>query len=161
MDNVIISKLEKQDIFSASELVQLVHNKMMDNRQDIFIPKQENWEEYLKNKLEDNEYELLVARVQDKVVGVCVAEKKHLGDDIETRIRDILFIEYIVVDENYRRCKIGTKLLEKIKDIAKEKNISSVELNVWGFNCSAIEFYENNNMKPKRIVYEYFIKKEN
>lgn len=161
MDKVIISGLKKQDVSEASKLIQPLHNKMIEIRKDIFIHKEENWEEYLESKLVNDDYVLLVARTQTKVVGVCTAEIKHLGDGTETCIRDILFIDYIAVDEAYRRCKIGTRLLDEIKNIAKERKISTVELNVWGFNTGAIDFYEKNEMKQKRIVYEYLIDKEN
>lgn len=160
MEKVVISKLEIEDIAHAAKLIQALHEKMVDMRRDIFIPKQENWKEYLESKLENEDYVLLVARDENKVVGVCSAEIKHLGDNVETRIRDILFIDYIAVDEEYRRCKIGTKLLDEIKKIAMDQDISTVELNVWGFNENAIKFYDNNQMKPKRIVYEYLIDKE-
>ncbi len=161
MDNVTISKLEKQDIIEASKLIQTLNDKMIKQRRDIFIPKDENWEEYLESKMDNKDAVLLVARNKTNVVGVCTAEIKHLGDGESTCIRDILFIDYIAVDESYRRCKIGTKLLDEMKNMAKEKQISTVELNVWGFNTVAINFYKKNEMKQKRIVYEYLIDKEN
>lgn len=161
MESVIISKLEKQDIIEAAKLIQSVHDKMVNERKDIFIPKEEDWEEYLESKLDNQDFVLLAARKEDRIVGVCTAEIKHLGDGQSTCIRDILFIDYIAVDEKCRRCKIGTKLLNEIKNIAKERKISTVELNVWGFNTGAIDFYNNNQMKQKRIVYEYLIDKEN
>lgn len=160
MEKVVVSKLKNEDVIEAAKLIQTLHNTMLQQRRDIFIQKEENWEAYLEEKLDDSNYILLVARIENNVVGVCTAEIKRLGDDESTRVRDVLFIDYIAVRDEYRRNKIGTNLLNEIKDFAKENNISSVELNVWGFNASAIEFYEKNNMKQKRIVYEFFIDKE-
>ena len=160
MEKVIISKLNKENIPQAAKLIQALHNTVLEKRKDMFLPKEENWEEYLTNKMEDKNFILLVACKENKIVGVCSAEIKHCGDGKETCIRDILFIDYIAVDEQNRRFKIGTKLLDEIKKIAKEEDVSTVELNVWGFNTGAIQFYEKNEMKPKRIVYEYLIDKE-
>jgi len=160
MENIVISRLEQKHIQEAAKLIQPLHNTMIENRRDTFIPKNENWGEYLATKLQDEDWVMLVALNEDVVVGVCTAEIKHCGDNIDTRVRDILFIDYIAVSEEHRRCKIGTKLLDEIKKIAIEQEISTVELNVWGFNENAIKFYENNKMKPKRIVYEYLIDKE-
>lgn len=160
MDRVVISKLIKEDIAHAAKLIQTLHDKQVKIRNDIFISKEENWEDYLESKMLDSSYVVFIAHVDEKVVGVCEAEIKHLGDGQNTKVRDILFIDYIAVDKDYRGCKLGTKLLDEIKSFAKENRISSVELNVWGFNTGAIEFYEKNEMKPKRIVYEYFIDKE-
>ena len=160
MENIVISRLESKHIVEAAKLIIPLHNLMVKERQDIFISKDEDWGNYLKIKLQDNDWIMLVALYKDKVVGVCTAEIKHCGDGIETRVRDILFIDYIAVDEEYRRCGVGTKLIDEIKKNAKCRNVKTVELNVWGFNDSAIKFYEKNNMKPKRIVYEYLIDKE-
>lgn len=160
MKNVVISRLEQKDISEAAKLIVPLHQSMVQERKDIFISKTEDWEEYLTAKLQDKDWIMLVALSYDKVVGVCTAEVKHCGDDIETRVRDILFIDYIAVDEEYRRCGVGTKLLDKIKSLAKIRKVQTVELNVFGFNESAIKFYEKNSMKPKRIVYEYLIDKE-
>ena len=157
MDKVIISKLRKDDISQAAKLIIPLYNTMLENRKDIFIPKEENWEEYINNRINNENFVLLAAYVDSNIVGVCTCEIKHCGDGVETYTRDILFIDYIAVNEKYRRLKIGTKLLNETKRIAKENNISTVELNVWGFNESAINFYDNNDMKVKRIVYEYLI----
>lgn len=159
MENVIISWLSNEDIADASKLIQTLHKTIVDVRKDIFIAKEEDWKVYLTDRVSDKDYVVMVAKEHNQVVGVCVSEIKHCGDGIETCIRDILFIDYIVVAEKYRGYKIGKKLLNEMKKIAKEKNIPTIELNVWGFNDKAIKFYEQNEMKPKRIIYEYFIEK--
>ena len=159
MEKVVISRLGLKDIKQASLLIEQLHNQIIQKRKDIFISNENDWEAYLRSKLQNNDYVLLKADINDEVVGVCICEIKHCGDGVETKVRDILFIEYIVVNEKYRRCKIGTKLLDEIKQIAKENKISTVELNVWGFNNDAINFYNNNQMKQKRIIYEYLIDK--
>ena len=160
MENIVISKLEKKDVKGAAKLIDIVYCDMIQKREEIFIPKKENFEDYLLTRLQDENFVIVVATFEGKLVGVCEAEIKHLGDNIETRIRDILFIDYIAVDEAYKRQGIGTKLLDYMKKVVKEKHIQSLELNVWGFNESAIEFYEACGMTKKRIVYEFFENKE-
>ena len=160
MENIVISKLDPKHVSEAAQLIIPLYNTMVKERKDIFIPKEEDLEEYLITKLQDSDWIMLVAVSKDNVVGVCTAEIKHCGDNKETRIRDILFIDYIAVDEEYKRRGVGTKLLDEIKSLAKIRNVQTVELNVWGFNTGAIEFYEKNKMKPKRIVYEYLTDKE-
>lgn len=160
MKNVVISILEQRHISEAAKLITPLYNTMVNEREDIFIRKEENWDEYLTTRLKDNNWIMLVALVSDDVVGVCTAEIKHCGDGKETQPRDIVFIDYIAVNENYRRCGVGTKLLDKVKLYAQNIKAQTVELNVWGFNGSAIKFYESVNMKPKRIIYEYLIDKE-
>ena len=160
MEQIVISKLEKRHIKEASKLVQPLHETMVNKRQDIFLQSEEDWEKYFEERLLDKEWVLLVATIEDVVVGVCTAEIKRCGDDLQTKARTILFIDYISVNPKYRRNKVGTKLLDEVKNIAKENNFQTVELNVWGFNKEAMKFYDSNDMRPKRIVYEYLIDKE-
>ncbi len=52
-----------------------------------------------------------------------------------------LYLEDIYVKEQYRRYKIGTKLLRKIFEIALNENCKRVRWQVLDWNASAIEFY--------------------
>lgn len=62
-----------------------------------------------------------------------------------------LYLEDIYVKEQYRRYKIGTKLLGKIFEVARSENCKRVRWQVLDWNTSAIEFYRkggaeiNNN----------------
>lgn len=160
MKDISIQNLEEKYIKSASILIANLHHTIITKRKDIFRDNKEDWEEYLKQSINSEDYKSIVALAGGEVVGVCVAQVKHCGDGKETNIRDILFIDYISVEENHRRCNIGSKLLDEMKNIAKNIGVGSLELNVWGFNKDAIEFYNKNDMMQKRIVYEYFIDKE-
>ena len=155
-----ICKLESGHIHDAARLIKLLNQSMVNSRKDIFLPDDNNFEEYLVSGLSNEDMVLLTATIDNNVVGTCTAEIKHVGDGCKTCVRDILFIDYIVIDEKYRRNKIGTKFLDEIKKIAKDRGCQSVELNVWSFNTSAIEFYDNSGMTPKRTIYECIIDKE-
>jgi len=52
-----------------------------------------------------------------------------------------LYLEDIYVKEHYRRFRIGTLLLRKIFEIAREENCKRVRWQVLDWNNSAIEFY--------------------
>ena len=160
MKQIVISKLEKSHIKEAIKLVEPLHETMVNKRQDVFLGIEEDWEKYFEERLQNNEWVMLVATVENAVAGVCTAQVKRCGDDVQTKARTILFVDYIAVNPKNRRNKVGTKLLDEVKRVAKDSNFQTVELNVWGFNKTAIEFYNSNDMKPKRIVYEYLIDKE-
>ena len=159
MKNIVISKLEMEDVKEAAKLVASLADYTLDKRPDIFIPNYENWESNLRERIESSDYHMIVAKEDNNIVGTCVAEIKHLGDDEVTKIRDILFIEYIVVKDEYKRLGIGTSMLNHMKEFVKENNISSLELTVWGYNEDAIKFY-NKNLKVKRSIYEYMSDEE-
>jgi len=157
MENIVISNLEEKDIKEAAVLVTKLANYTLEQRKDIFVLNYENWEQNLNERLLNKDFQMIVAKDGEKVVGACVAEIKHVGDGEVTNTRDILFIEYIVVSDEYKRKGIGRKMLDYMKDFAKKNNILSLELTVWGYNVGAIEFYEKNDMKIKRTIYEYMM----
>ena len=159
MKNIVISKLEKVDVKEAAKLVAALADYTLDKRPDIFIPNYENWEENLTERVDNKDYHMIVAKEDNKIVGTCIAEIKHLGDDEITKRRDILFIEYIVVKDEYKRNGIGTAMLNNMKAFIKDNNISSLELTVWGYNEDAIKFY-NKNLNVKRSIYEYMTDEE-
>lgn len=159
MKNIVISKLEMEDVKEAAKLVASLADYTLDKRPDIFIPNYENWESNLTERIDNKDYHMIVAKEDNNIVGTCVAEIKHLGDNEITKIRDILFIEYIIVKDEYKRLGIGTAMLNHMKQFVKTNNISSLELTVWGYNEDAIKFY-NKNLKVKRAIYEYMSDEE-
>lgn len=60
---------------------------------------------------------------------------------------DCITIDYLLVDENYRKNKYGSILLEYLEKEAKEKNVRRIILST--FSCQEPEFYKNH-------VYEIF-----
>ena len=62
-------------------------------------------------------------------------------------------IEYIIVDKEYRRQNIATKLLRELEKI---NNIENITLEVRESNKSAISFYEKNGYKKVAIRKNYY-----
>ena len=54
-----------------------------------------------------------------------------------------LYLDDLYVKENCRGRKIGTKLLEKVFEIAKKENCKRVSCQVSNWNSPAIEMYKN------------------
>jgi ribosomal protein S18 acetylase RimI-like enzyme len=52
-----------------------------------------------------------------------------------------LYLEDIYVKEQYRRYRIGTTLLRKIFEVARQENCKRVRWQVLDWNTSAMEFY--------------------
>lgn len=60
-----------------------------------------------------------------------------------------------VIDE-YRRLKVGTRLLELFKEEVKNREGACIYLNVIIHNKSAIKFYENNSWHFSGILHNFF-----
>lgn len=69
--------------------------------------------------------------------------------------RNFYHVQEIAVDEAFRRQGIARELFEFMKADAEKRKLNKIELDVWAFNESAIEFYEAMGFKETRIWMEY------
>ena len=96
---------------------------------------------------------LLVAELDDKVVGILLFTYRHVGSDKQVS-RDVLFIDAMAVDEAYRGNGIGHQLFDAVKRIAEEKQLDGIELQVNARNARAKEMYESYGFTEKSINME-------
>ena len=61
--------------------------------------------------------------------------------------KDVFIIENIVVDENYRKMGIASKLLKYAMHLAIKKGAKKVSLNVYQKNTNAINLYKKHNFE--------------
>ena len=105
-------------------------------------------EEYLFIMLAGSNNELLVAEIDNKLVGYLLAEYD----------KQYLHIMSFGIYPEYRRCGIGSKLINELVTIAKSKEeIYAISLNVHADNNGGINFYEKYGFqKKKRLINYYF-----
>lgn len=63
--------------------------------------------------------------------------KGYIAYHIKDKHDRILWIDQLVIDEKYRKQGYGKKLVNKLKEIAKNEKCKRVELNCWSFNQDA------------------------
>ena len=68
--------------------------------------------------------------------------------------RRLCYIDCFAVDERCRRQGVGSRLMEHIREFAKENACTSVQLGVSGFNKSAHEFYHAIGFTERTFVME-------
>jgi ribosomal protein S18 acetylase RimI-like enzyme len=92
----------------------------------------------MKERIKEGKYpEILVAIEEDKVVGMAIYTISFdLFGDGET------FLYAISVKLEYRRKKIGTALINAVKEKAREVNSSLIILLVYKDNVGAFSFYD-------------------
>jgi ribosomal protein S18 acetylase RimI-like enzyme len=107
-------------------------------------------EAMLKKSLEEPNCEIFVAEVEKKIVGFI--ELRVFPDFVEGA--PIGIIQNIIVDENYRKLGIGSKLLQRA--IEEAENLNAVEIHVWTEfdNQPAINFYTKHGFKKRAILLE-------
>lgn len=78
---------------------------------------------------------------------------RHVGSDKQVK-RDVLFIDAMAVDEAYRGKGIGHQMFDVVKQIAKEKQLDGIELQVNARNAKAKAMYESYGFTEKSINME-------
>lgn len=156
-----ILRAEKSHINDISKLLNQVLEVHHEGRPDIFRSGKEGFRKYSDDELieilENDETPVFVAIDDDKVKGYAFCKFENVEESNSLNDLKSLYIDDLCVDENYRREHIGTKLLNFVKDFAKENGCYHITLNVWAFNEPARKFYENNGLKPLKIGMEYVI----
>ena len=100
----------------------------------------------LKQELENTNSIYIVAKIEGEIVGFGGIWKSI--DDVH--------ITNIVVKKSKRHLGIGTKILERLIEITKELNFSSITLEVNEHNINAIKLYEKLNFKNLGIRKKYY-----
>ena len=104
------------------------------------------WRIFDEEKFSQNINNIIVAEINNLVVGTIKYLIKEKLENSYTNYRKVLFIDALVVDVNHRKNGIGKILMQEMEKLAKDNNCSSVELNVWAFNENAIKFFEGMGM---------------
>lgn len=86
---------------------------------------------------------LRVAVVDGRLVGLILLLESVSLDDPIYRPRRYLEVDEIAVLVEYRGQGIGRRLMETAEHIAVERNIDTIELDVWQANAQAVAFYDH------------------
>lgn len=65
-----------------------------------------------------------------------------------------MWVDELVVDKDNQHIGIGKKLMDKIKEIAKQENCKRIELCCWSFKQNAREDYRHLGYKEQRVILE-------
>ena len=113
---------------------------------DLFPP------ERLRALLASADDVVLVAEVDGVVVGNAYAEVQRREENPFRRAVEVLHVHQMAVGGEWRGRGIGTRLLDAMRAIARERGIATLELNVWSFNAEAREFYARAGFVPARAI---------
>ena len=84
---------------------------------------------------------------------VCINEEQIVGDVLVRvvtppenpvrKLRTILYVDQIDVNEGYRRKGVGKLLLDTAKEYATEKGLDHIVLDIWNFNSRGVSFFRS------------------
>jgi len=121
----LIYEAEEKDLQIISEL-----------EKDLFS--EEKWSYFqILREFKNDFSKILVFKEKEEIIGYLIF--REIKPEIE--------ILKIGVRKEYQRKGVGTKLIQKLIEIAKEKNISKIFLEVKTSNLSAYNFYKKLGFK--------------
>lgn len=115
-------------------------------RPDVFLDKDEKkLKDDLMNTIHNSN--ILILEKDQKILGYVIYQ-------IKEKHNKIMWIDELVVDKNNRKMGNGKKLMEKVKEIAKEEGCKRVEFCCWSFNQNAMDMYKHIGFKEQRVILE-------
>lgn len=152
---MVIRQAQLDDISQILILTNLVADKHGKERPDILVehPYHITCEKLERNILSDYHY-VVVADEGDKIIGVILCSVHSYENDLKYQDAKIVSIEDTCVDPEFRGKKVGSMLLDYIKQIAREEGCCRLECNVWEFNNESKSFLQTNKFKTQRMIME-------
>lgn len=112
------------------------------NKVDQVMP-----ESYFRELLEDPKSDILIAKINEEVVGFAVMELNESPPFDSLIPRKFAYMNDFGVKNSYQRRGIGKILFEACLEWSRNNDAASLDLNVWEFNKKAITFYESFGME--------------
>lgn len=120
----------------------------LNGRPDIFDSNKSD--EELKNELINtiqNDNNVLIVEESGNVQGFIIFQIKNKHDKT-------MWIDQLVVDNDFRGKGIAKLLISKVTDIAIEEKCKRIELCCWKFNSNANEMYKHLGFDEQRTIFE-------
>jgi len=142
----------KADYSAVSRIMNQVQQMHVAWRPDIYQPNENLITEDIYEQMlhSDNLY---VAVEHEKVVGVLEIAYKHIETPAHVT-RDVIFIDSMAVDADYRGMGIGHLFFDKVKELRDAANADGIELQVNAKNQAAYDMYRKYGFREKSINME-------
>jgi diamine N-acetyltransferase len=142
---ISVRKATADDYNSLCELFDEIDALHRDNLPRIFQKPSgaARGQDYYLGLVADENVALFVAEVEEKLVGFVHAIIRDAPAILIFVPRRYAIVDSIVVKSGYQNNGIGRILMDKMQEWAIAKGATSIELNVYEFNTSAISFYES------------------
>jgi len=147
---------EEKDLDRVNELRGQVNALHAAGRPDVFKPDfcqelRDRAEEILRGENSD----ILVAERDGVICGMASVEYLTRPESPYMWERKFYYVAEFGVDEAFRRQGVGRELMDFMRQDARKRGFSRIELDGWEFNTNAMKFYEAVGFKPFRRFLEW------
>lgn len=149
----MIRKATTADIEQAAEIFRQLHDIHVEAKPDSFrtVPV-DFFRSRLKWYVSEENAEVIVS--DEGGINAFAAVKILDVSSEEKMPRKLCYVDCFAVDERCQRQGVGRKLMEYIREFAKENDCNSVQLGVSTFNEQAQKFYQAMGFAPRTFVME-------
>ncbi len=146
---------KEEDLKRVNELREEVNEVHVKGRPDIFKP---GFNEELQNHVyeiwnaENND--IIVAEQDGIICGYACVQFVDKPESPFMNARKFYAVDEFGVSKEFRRQGVATELIAFIKEDAKKRGLTKLELNMWEFNEGALAFYEAVGFKTYRRYME-------
>ena len=145
----------EKDIQQVNDLRRQVNELHVMGRPDIFRDGAEQMLYELTGTFINGENsDILVSERDGMICGMACVDYIDKPESLYTVARKFYHVQEIAVDKSFRRQGVASELVEFMKADAKRRGLEKIELSVWTFNESAMEFYEAMGFRKTRIWME-------
>ncbi|MGN0459006.1 MAG: GNAT family N-acetyltransferase [Eubacterium sp.] len=144
----MIRKLTFNDFEIIDNIIAQLHKIHFENRPDFYLRNEHPISKKEYKALLKNQNKINIAYVvENEIVGICLAT-------IKDKMVKSIYIDDLFVIEPFRQQGIATKLYKQVESIAKDIGAKRIDLTVWQFNKTAMNFYKSLGMETQRIILE-------
>ncbi|KRE01545.1 GNAT family N-acetyltransferase [Priestia megaterium] len=97
--------------------------------------------EFFKKVIENDRFIFLLAEDEEQHVGFAWLEIKQYSVTVFKKAYESIYVHQINIEEPYKNKGVGSSLMKEIYSIAREKEITTIELDYWSDNTIAESFY--------------------
>ena len=150
--NLLVRNAKKTDYHAVKKIMNQVQEMHVAWRPDIYKSND--------NLISEDNFDIMissgnlyVADVDGTVVGVLEVTYKHVESPAHVS-RDVVFIDSMAVDTDFRGKGIGHQFFEKAKELKTVSGSDGIELQVNAKNIAAYEMYKKYGFTEKSINME-------
>lgn len=147
---------EEKDLNIINELRKQVNDIHVEGRPDVFKAGfGTEIRDFAKVIMNGENSDIIVVERNGVICGMVCVDYVNKPETPYSKARSFYHVQEIAVDVNYRRQGVAKELLEFMITDAKKRKLGKIELDVWEFNDSAIEFYRVVGFRQTRRWMEY------
>ena len=144
-----IRKAQESDFDDLISMSLEVHSIHLENRPDEFKAlSADDIRSSLSKVLNDDNQDILVCMDNEKLVGYILSRAEYRKENPVQKARHYLYIDQIGVKREYRRSGVGGLLIKSVRELAKERGIDLMLIDVWNFNEGAMFFFSSQGFLP-------------